>query len=225
MVRHIPHENTAACNVHLWEWIAPPFWDIKLRSPVRVKRRFGGPCRLRLQRQLCLIPASNRFLFWLVLRRLRWKQNAPKRRLAFKGLQYIISHERQIIIAIALRTPNSTPTHLTSVKVSNLWLLWCFVSWGAVRMSKPDTPEQPWVIDESRATGKMRIYRGNGAIRRKPDPVSLCTRQVPYDMGTNPDRCGGKPVTNGPGYYDYYSHLNKTTTTKKQANKCKWKVK
>jgi hypothetical protein len=59
--------------------------DITSRSPLKVNRRFRETCRPHLQ--LCLWPASGRFLTWLTLLPWRWRRHVPlKRRLTFKGL-------------------------------------------------------------------------------------------------------------------------------------------
>jgi hypothetical protein len=60
---------------------------------------------------------------------------------------------------------------------------------------------QPRMIDddECEAFGGMRIGRGNRSTRRKSAPVLLCP-QIPYGLGSNPGRSGGKPATNRLSY-------------------------
>jgi hypothetical protein len=54
---------------------------------------------------------------------------------------------------------------------------------------------QPRMIDDDYGVvGGMRIGRGNRSTRRKPAPVSLCSPQIPHDLGSNPGRHGGKPA-------------------------------
>jgi hypothetical protein len=52
------------------------------------------------------------------------------------------------------------------------------------------------MISESWAIGGMRIGRGNRSTGRKPAPVPLCPPQFPHDLGSNPGRRDGKPMTN-----------------------------
>jgi hypothetical protein len=49
--------------------------------------------------------------------------------------------------------------------------------------------------DECGAVGEMS-GKGNRNTRRKPAPVSLCPRQIPYDLGSNSGHRGGKLATN-----------------------------
>jgi hypothetical protein len=111
---------------------SPTFCEIRLRSPVKVNWSFGGSCRLRLQRRLCMLPASSRFLVWLTIRHWRWKRHVPpKRLLTFKGLQYVTSQKTEIFYP-SLWEPLIPHLHMhifkprTCVIVSNLWLLWLF---------------------------------------------------------------------------------------------------
>jgi hypothetical protein len=63
------------------------------------------------------------------------------------------------------------------------------VSLGGVRLSPLGTSAtlgllyQPRIIeDDYGAVGGMRIGRGNQSTRRKPDPVPLCSPQIPQDL-------------------------------------------
>jgi hypothetical protein len=61
------------------------FWDITLRSPLKVNRRFGGIFRQGL------LPSPRWFLAWLIIRPWRWRRNVPpKRRFTFNGLHGVI---------------------------------------------------------------------------------------------------------------------------------------
>jgi hypothetical protein len=58
------------------------FWDIMLRSPLKVNRCFGGTCRLHLQgRRICqarrLRLLSCSLLAWLILQLWRWRKHVP----------------------------------------------------------------------------------------------------------------------------------------------------
>jgi hypothetical protein len=55
---------------------------------------------------------------------------------------------------------------------------------------------QPRMIDdECGAVGGIRIGRGNLSSQRKPAPVPLYRPQIPYDLGSNPGPCSGKPAS------------------------------
>jgi hypothetical protein len=57
---------------------------------------------------------SQCYLAWLILRRWKWRRHAPpKRRLAFNGLQGVISQKRQLFTTTAVRTSNPTNTSLS----------------------------------------------------------------------------------------------------------------
>jgi hypothetical protein len=52
------------------------------------------------------------------------------------------------------------------------------------------------MINERWAVGGMRFGRGNRSSRRIPTVVPLCPPQIPWpNLGSNPDRPGGKPAT------------------------------
>jgi hypothetical protein len=52
-----------------------------------------------------LLPASCRFLAWIILQSWRWRQHfPPKRLLIFNRLHDIISQERELFITTAKRT-------------------------------------------------------------------------------------------------------------------------
>jgi hypothetical protein len=75
-----------------------------------------------------------------------------------------------------------------------------------VRLSPLGTSASNWPLipapddGECGVVGGMRIDRGNRSTRRKPAPVPLCPSQIPYDLGSNPGRRGGKPATNRLSY-------------------------
>jgi hypothetical protein len=67
------------------------------RSPMRVNERCGGTCRL--------LPASCRFLAWLILRPWIWKQYVPpKRKMSFNWIHGVISQKTERFITAA-KTP------------------------------------------------------------------------------------------------------------------------
>jgi hypothetical protein len=81
------------------------FWDKTPCSPLKVKRRFGGICRLHLygRKTLGLPPV----IHWL-LRCRSWRQNIrPKLRLTFGGIHDGISQKMELFITTAARTWNS----------------------------------------------------------------------------------------------------------------------
>jgi hypothetical protein len=46
----------------------------------------------------------------------------------------------------------------------------------------------------------MRIFRGTPKHTVKLNPLPLCRPQIPHDLGSNPFRSSGKPMTNRLGY-------------------------
>jgi hypothetical protein len=78
------------------------FCDITPCSPLKVNRRFGGTCRLHLQRRRISQARNQRdggstqrpavLASWLILRLWRWRPHVPpKRRLTFNRLHGVIS--------------------------------------------------------------------------------------------------------------------------------------
>jgi hypothetical protein len=76
-------------NILRW-WPTAVFWDITLSSPLNVicYIRGIGCFHLRGTRaEVCLLPASCRYLVWLILLPWRWRQQVPlKCWLTFSGL-------------------------------------------------------------------------------------------------------------------------------------------
>jgi hypothetical protein len=61
---------------------------------------------------------------------------------------------------------------------------------------------QPQVIGDGGEIGKMKIGRGNWSTRRQPAPSATLSTANPtwLDLGLNPGRRSGKPVTNRLSY-------------------------
>jgi hypothetical protein len=66
--------------------------------------------------------------------------------------------------------------------------------------SATNWPIVPAPDDERGTVSGMRIGRGKRSTRRKPVPMPLFPPQIPHELGSNPDRCGGKRATNRLGY-------------------------
>jgi hypothetical protein len=77
-----------------------------------------------------------------------------------------------------------------------------------VRLCLLGTPATDWPVVPDPgdrlvwSIGVIKIGRGSQSTWRKHAPVPLCSPQIPHDLnlGSNPDRCGGKPVTNSLSY-------------------------
>jgi hypothetical protein len=61
---------------------------------------------------------------------------------------------------------------------------------------------QPQIIDDADcgAIDEIKIGAGNRSTRRKPAQAQLCPPQIPYDLGSNSGRRGGKTATNRLSY-------------------------
>jgi hypothetical protein len=87
-------------------------WDIKLCSPLKVRRRFGETCHLHLQGKkkskqgnsmkqvggICFLPTS----CWFLLRPCRLRWHVPsKRHLTFNGLHSVISLTIELFVCVS----------------------------------------------------------------------------------------------------------------------------